>query len=82
MNNKDAVVCPPRLGCKCPHHLTWPIIVIALGVIMLLSVLGVLGSEGAGIAFSLIVIILGISMIMKRTCRCCCRGGYGMGPKQ
>jgi uncharacterized membrane protein YbhN (UPF0104 family) len=59
--------------CRCPHHIAWPLIVIAFGVIMLLSVLGVLGSGGAGVAVSVIIIILGISMIMKRTCRCCCK---------
>jgi len=72
MENSQSGACPAKPNCKCPHHLTMPIIVIAVGVIMLLSVLGILGSAGVGVAFSLIVIILGISMIMKRTCRCCC----------
>jgi predicted lipid-binding transport protein (Tim44 family) len=72
MENSQNAACPAKPGCRCPHHMTGPIIVIAIGVVMLLSVLGVLGSAGAGVAFSLIVIILGISMIMKRTCRCCC----------
>lgn len=69
---KGGACCSPKGCCKCPHHIAWPLIVIAFGVVMLLSVLGVLGSAGAGVAISLIIIILGISMIMKRTCRCCC----------
>jgi len=73
--NSPGGVYPVKMHCKCPHHLTGPIIVIAVGVVMLLSVLGVLGSAGAGVALSLIVIILGASMIMKRTCHCCCRCG-------
>ncbi len=72
MENSQNGCCPTKSACRCPHHLTGPIIIIAVGVIMLLSVLGVLGSAGAGVAFSVIVIILGISMIMKRSCRCCC----------
>ncbi len=64
--------CAAKPRCKCIHHLAWPIIVIALGLVMLLSVLGVIGSAGTGVAFSLIVIILGISMAMKRMCNCCC----------
>ena len=74
MNNKEGNVCAPKSGCKCMHHITWPLIIIAFGVVMLLSVFGVIGSAGTGVAFSLIVIIIGVSMIMKRTCRCCCKG--------
>jgi hypothetical protein len=58
--------------CMCVHHMTGPIIIIAVGVIMLLSVLGVLQGRGAGIALSVVVIILGVMMAMKRSCRCCC----------
>jgi hypothetical protein len=70
---KDDAVCVPRANCRCPHHMAGPLIVIAIGVVMLLSVLGVLSGTGVGVTFSLIVIIVGISMIMKRTCRCCCK---------
>jgi len=58
--------------CMCPHHMTGPFIIIAIGVIMLLSVLGVLEGQGAGIAISVVVIIFGLMLAMKRTCRCCC----------
>ena len=58
--------------CMCVHHMTGPFIIIAVGVIMLLSVLGVLEGRGAGIALSVVVIILGVMIIMKRSCRCCC----------
>lgn len=70
--NKEAPVCSPKAGCACIHQLTGPIIIIAVGVVMLLSVLGVLRGAGVGVAFSLIVIIFGVMMILKRTCRCCC----------
>lgn len=65
-------VCTPKSACKCPHHLTGPVVIIAIGVIMLLSVLGVLQGVGVGVALSVIIIVLGVMMALKRTCRCCC----------
>jgi hypothetical protein len=59
--------------CMCPHHMTGPFIIIAVGIIMLLSVLGVLEGRGAGIALSVVVIIWGLMLAMKRSCRCCAK---------
>lgn len=68
-NGNDPCATKPR--CACVHHLTGPIIIIAIGVIMLLSVLGVLAGRGAGVALSAVVIIWGIMLAFKRSCRCC-----------
>jgi uncharacterized membrane protein len=69
-NSAGVGACKPR--CMCPHHMTGPIIIVAVGVIMLLSVLGVLQGKGAGVALSVVVIIWGLMLVMKRSCRCCC----------
>lgn len=74
MEKKDVAGPPTKANCRCPHHIAIPLIVIAIGVVMLLSVLEVLNGVGVGVIFSLIVIIVGVSMIMNRICGCCIKG--------
>ena len=62
-------------SCRCMYHLTWPILIIAVGVILLLSALGLLGEHGLSVAFALLVIAAGVLMALKRGCKCCCRRG-------
>jgi hypothetical protein len=61
--------------CRCPHHLTWPIVIVAVGIIMLLSALGLLGEHGLSVAFSLLVIATGVLLAARRSCRCCGKDG-------
>lgn len=58
-------------GCRCPHHMTGPVLVIAVGVILLLSALGWIDGQGLSVAFAVLVIVAGILMMLKRSCRCC-----------
>jgi hypothetical protein len=66
--------------CRCSHHLTGPIMIIAVGVVLLLSALGLLGQRGMSVAFALLVIVAGVLIALKRGCKCCpgrtcCRNG-------
>jgi len=67
-------------GCCYAHTLIWPILIIAVGIIMLFSALGLLGEHGLSVAFALLVIAAGVLLAMKRGCRYCgsrrrCRNG-------
>jgi hypothetical protein len=76
MNKCEGGVCPPGVTkgcCRCPHHMTLPVLVIAVGIILLLSALDWINGQGLSVAFALLVIIAGILMILKRSCRCCCK---------
>jgi len=69
-----------QTSCCYAHTLTWPILIVAVGVILLLSALGLLGEHGLAVAFSLLVIAAGVLLALKRGCRYCgprrcCRNG-------
>lgn len=67
------MACKPGAACRCPHHLTGPIFIVAVGIILLLSALGILDGRGLSVTFAVLVIAAGITMAMKRSCRCCGR---------
>jgi hypothetical protein len=62
-------------ACRCPHHMTVPILIVAVGIILLLSSLDVLTGRGMSVSFALLVIVAGVLMAIKRSCRCCCKDG-------
>ena len=66
-HNKEA--CESKCGCAC--HSAMGVLVIAFGLTFLLSAMGVISQDKAGIAWPIIVILAGLKKTFGGMCKCC-----------
>ena len=57
--------------CRCPHHKMGPLLIILLGVLWLLSALGVISLDIVAIVLPIVIIVIGLMVLFKGECTCC-----------
>lgn len=57
--------------CKCSHHRITPILIILIGVTFLLGDWGFFNAFTATTIWSILLILIGIFMLVKKRCKCC-----------
>lgn len=58
--------------CKCPHHKMWGVSVVVFGLLFLGGTLGWWSSQVVNIGWPVLVILVGLSKMMKGgMCKCC-----------
>ena len=57
--------------CGCVHHKTIPILVVLFGLAFLLLRLNILTEEFVGLAWPVIVIVVGLTKLYEHKCKCC-----------
>jgi hypothetical protein len=59
-----------KCGCLC--HKIPALFIIAIGVVSLLSVMGVIASPQLKLALPIILMVAGIVMLVRKRCQHCC----------
>jgi hypothetical protein len=57
--------------CKCPHHKAIPLFIVLIGVVFLLQALGMITAQFAGIAWPVLIILIGLQKMFAGMCKCC-----------
>lgn len=57
--------------CDCLHHKIIPALIILFGLIFLLQGLGEISKEFVNIVWPVIVILGGLTKLLKGMCKCC-----------
>lgn len=64
----------PGGRCTCFHHKLVPILIILLGLAFLLENLNVLTAGFVGLAWPVLLILVGVVKIFGHGCKCCSHG--------
>lgn len=75
--NKPEVSSGASRICRHFHHMTLPVMVVAVGVVLLLSALDLLTGRALSVAFAILVIVAGVLIAVKRQCNCYTRTDNG-----
>lgn len=57
--------------CKCTHHSIVPLLIIGLGILFLLPRFGILTDQMVGVAWPILLALIGITKLTSRSCACC-----------
>lgn len=58
-------------GCRCPHHMMFPFLVVAFGATFLLGAFNVIDGETVNVIWPIIVVLAGLKKMFARMCKCC-----------
>lgn len=56
--------------CRCMHHRVVPMLLVLLGLAFLLENLGLLSSGFVGLAWPVLVMLIGLQKMMGLSCKC------------
>lgn len=57
--------------CRCPHHKMVPLFITLLGLVFLLGNVGVLSGGFVGIAWPILLLLIGLQKLSRGMCKCC-----------
>lgn len=58
-------------GCSCPHHKMIPLFIVLIGLAFLLGNLGYLSAKVVGIAWPILLGLIGLQKMLGGKCKCC-----------
>jgi uncharacterized membrane protein len=56
--------------CRCSHHKIVPVLVVLLGLLFLLANLGVFSGSFTGVAWPILLILIGLVKLNSGSCKC------------
>ncbi len=63
--------CAEHTFCRCPHHKVKSVGITLVGIFFLLGAIGYVSDQTVGIAFGVILIVVGLTKMCSGWCKCC-----------
>jgi len=60
-----------KMVCKCPHHKVVPVCIALIGLAFLLMQWNILTATFVGLAWPILLIVIGLTKTFSNKCKCC-----------